>query len=106
VPVNKRFASRSPATPSINTATRTSPRTLGAGRLGHHGRRDPTNGLPDTTPGNPYLSDFTIRDSTRDNRTDSVGATLDFKLTPTTRSRFVSMDVDRRAAQSRTLSFS
>ena len=21
-----------------------------------------TNGLPDTTPGNPYLSDFTIRD--------------------------------------------
>ncbi len=40
-----------------------------------------TNGLPDTTPDKPYLSDFTLRDSTRDNRTSSLGFTADFKAT-------------------------
>ncbi|HUR56594.1 MAG TPA: carboxypeptidase regulatory-like domain-containing protein, partial [Opitutaceae bacterium] len=40
-----------------------------------------TNGLPDTTPDKPYLSDFAVRDSTRDNPTASLGTTLDFKLT-------------------------
>ncbi len=41
-----------------------------------------STGLPDTTPDKPYLSDFIIRDSTRDNRTASVGFTADFKATP------------------------
>ncbi len=41
-----------------------------------------TNGLPFTTADKPYLSDFALRDSTRDNRTASVAATLDFKVTP------------------------
>ncbi len=40
-----------------------------------------TTGLPDTTPDNPYLTDFALRDSTRDNRTYSVGLTADYKLT-------------------------
>ena len=40
-----------------------------------------TNGLPDTTPDRPYLSDFVVRDSTRDNPTVSLATTLDFKVT-------------------------
>ncbi|MEY2881961.1 MAG: hypothetical protein RLZZ15_4341, partial [Verrucomicrobiota bacterium] len=41
-----------------------------------------TNGLPFTTPDKPYLSDFVVRDSTRDNRTASMAFTADFKATP------------------------
>jgi TonB-dependent receptor len=36
--------------------------------------------LPDTTPDKPYLSDFAVRDSTRDNRTYSIGTTADYKV--------------------------
>lgn len=39
-----------------------------------------TNGLPDTTPDNPYLTDFAVRDSTRDNPTASAGLTADYKV--------------------------
>ncbi len=39
-----------------------------------------TTGLPDTTPDKPYLTDFAVRDSTRDNPTASASATLDFKV--------------------------
>lgn len=38
------------------------------------------NGLPDTTPDKPYLTDFAVRDSTRGNRADSAGLTMDYKL--------------------------
>jgi TonB-dependent receptor len=38
------------------------------------------NGRPDTTPDNPYLTDFALRDSTRGNRADSAGLTLDYRL--------------------------
>ncbi len=38
------------------------------------------NGLPDTTPDRPYLTDFALRDSTRGNRADSAGLTVDYKL--------------------------
>ncbi len=38
------------------------------------------NGRPDTTPANPYLTDFALRDSTRGNRADSAGLTMDYKL--------------------------
>ncbi len=41
-----------------------------------------TNGLPATTPDRPYLTDFAVRDSTRDNPTVSWATTLDFKATP------------------------
>lgn len=41
-----------------------------------------TTGLPDTTPDKPYLSNFAVRDSTRDNPTGSFGFTADFKVTP------------------------
>ena len=40
-----------------------------------------TTGLPFTTPDKPYLTDFVVRDSTRDNRTASTGFTADFKAT-------------------------
>ncbi|MBI5688541.1 MAG: TonB-dependent receptor [Verrucomicrobia bacterium] len=38
------------------------------------------NGRPDTTPDKPYLTDFALRDSTRGNRADSAGLTLDYRL--------------------------
>ncbi len=38
------------------------------------------NGLPDTTPDKPYLTDFVLRDSTRGNRADSAALTMDYKL--------------------------
>ena len=41
-----------------------------------------TNGLPDTTADKPYLTDFVVRDSTRDNPTASLGLTADFKASP------------------------
>jgi iron complex outermembrane receptor protein len=41
-----------------------------------------TTGLPATTPDKPYLTDFAVRDSTRGNRADSAGITLDYKVSP------------------------
>jgi TonB-dependent receptor len=43
-----------------------------------------TNGgtLPNTTPDNPYLTDFLIRDFPRQTRRTSAGVTLDYKLGP------------------------
>ncbi len=38
------------------------------------------NGRPDTTPDKPYLTDFALRDSTRGNRADSAGLTVDYKF--------------------------
>ncbi len=38
------------------------------------------NGRPDTTPDKPYLTDFALRDSTRGNRADSAGLTVDYKV--------------------------
>ncbi len=40
------------------------------------------NGRPDTTPDKPYLTDFALRDSTRGNRADSAGLTVDYKVSP------------------------
>ena len=39
-----------------------------------------TNGLPATTPDKPYLTDFALHDSTRGNRADSGGLTMDYKV--------------------------
>ena len=39
-----------------------------------------TNGLPDTTPDKPYLTNYAVRDGTKLTNRDSVGATIDFKL--------------------------
>lgn len=44
-----------------------------------------TNGFPATTPGNPYLTDYLIRDQPRQSRRSSASLTLDFKLTRTDR---------------------
>jgi hypothetical protein len=40
-----------------------------------------TTGLPATTPGNPYLTDYLIRDQPRQSRRSSAGLTFDYKLT-------------------------
>ena len=37
--------------------------------------------LPDTTPDKPYLTNYTVRDGTKLTTRDSLGATIDFKLT-------------------------
>ncbi|MEY2881361.1 MAG: hypothetical protein RLZZ15_3741, partial [Verrucomicrobiota bacterium] len=37
--------------------------------------------LPDTTPDKPYLTNYAVRDGTKLTNRDSLGATLDFKLT-------------------------
>jgi len=37
--------------------------------------------LPDTTPDKPYLTNYTVRDGTKLTNRDSLGATMDFKLT-------------------------
>ena len=36
--------------------------------------------LPDTTPDKPYLTNYTVRDGTKLTNRDSLGATMDFKL--------------------------
>ena len=38
------------------------------------------NGRPDTTPNKPYLTDASVVDSTRGNRADSAGLTVDYRL--------------------------
>ncbi len=81
VPVNKRFG----FTLSANNADQYSYEDVavmtwrGAGNATTVAA-NATNGLPATTPDNPYLTDFAVRDSTRDNRTDSVGMTADYKV--------------------------
>ena len=40
-----------------------------------------TNGLPDTTPDRPYLTNFAVRDGTKLTTRSSLGATVDYKLT-------------------------
>jgi len=37
--------------------------------------------LPDTTPDKPYLTNYTVRDGTKLTNRDSLGTTMDFKLT-------------------------
>lgn len=44
-----------------------------------------TNGLPATTPGNPYLTDYLIRDQPRQSRRSSAGVTLDYRINPANR---------------------
>jgi iron complex outermembrane recepter protein len=44
-----------------------------------------TNGLPATTPDNPYLSDYLIRDQPRQSRRSSASVTFDYKFSRTDR---------------------
>jgi len=39
-----------------------------------------TNGLPDTTPDKPYLTNFAVRDGTKYTTRSSLGTTIDYKL--------------------------
>ena len=83
-PVNKRFG----FTLSGGVSTNYSPQDniqmtwRGAGAV--------TNGaaFPDTTPDRPYLSQFLIQDAPKVTTRRSVGATVDFKLTPKDRVTF------------------
>ena len=44
-----------------------------------------TNGLPDTTPDKPYLTNFSVIDGARVTSRTSFGTTIDYKLTPNDR---------------------
>jgi iron complex outermembrane recepter protein len=76
VPVNQRFG--------FSLAMGTS--TQYSHQVGHtnvwRGVSAVTNGnaFPHTTPGRPYLSAYTVRDAPKESRRESLGATLDFKL--------------------------
>ena len=49
-----------------------------------------TNGgaFPNTTPGNPYLTDYTVRDTSSRSKKSTLGATVDYKLTGNDRLSF------------------
>jgi iron complex outermembrane recepter protein len=83
VPVNKRFG----FTISGNHVDQYSYEDVAASTWRGNGfattvAANATTGLPDTTPDKPYLTDFAVRDSTRGNRGDSAGLTMDYKLSP------------------------
>ncbi|MSU51483.1 MAG: TonB-dependent receptor [Opitutus sp.] len=76
VPVNKRFG--------FSVATGAS--TQYSHQVGHtnawRGVSAATNGaaFPSTVPGRPYLSAYTVQDAPKESSRDSLGVTLDFKL--------------------------
>ncbi|MEO6246523.1 MAG: carboxypeptidase regulatory-like domain-containing protein, partial [Opitutaceae bacterium] len=77
VPVNKRFGFSIAA--GASTQYSSQDRATNVWR----GNTAATNGaaFPDTVPGRPYLSAFTLQDSPKESDRDSLGITLDFKLT-------------------------
>jgi TonB-dependent receptor len=81
VPVNQRFG--------FSIATGAS--TQYSHQVGHtnvwRGSSAVTNGtaFPHTTPGRPYLSAYTLTDAPKESSRDSLGVTLDFKLSRTDR---------------------
>jgi TonB-dependent receptor len=83
-PVNDRFG----FTLSGGTSTQYQPSTFV--QTTWRGAAAATNGgtLPNTTPDQPYLSDFLVRDFPRQTRRASAGATLDYKLSPASRLAF------------------
>ncbi|PTX97674.1 TonB-dependent receptor [Opitutus sp. ER46] len=78
VPVNKRFGFTLSGGYSLQYTAQPSATSkwFGAGYA--------TNGtgLPDTTPDNPYMAEYVIRDSGKETERYSLGGTLDFKLSP------------------------
>ena len=46
------------------------------------------NNFPNTTPGRPYLSQFTLQDAPKESSRDSLGLTLDLRLSPRDRVAF------------------
>ena len=47
-----------------------------------------TNGLPDTTPDKPYLTNYSVRDGTKYTTRSSLGTTIDYKLSRNDRVAF------------------
>jgi TonB-dependent receptor len=47
-----------------------------------------TNGLPDTTPDKPYLTNFSVIDGARETSRTSAGLTMDYKISPNDRLSF------------------
>ncbi len=90
VPVNKRFG----FTLSANRSTQFAP--LAFAQTVWRGSAAATNNfvrtgdlqLVDTTPGNPYLTDYILRDGMKFTTRTSTSATLDFKLTRNDRLTF------------------
>lgn len=77
VPVNQRFG----FTVSANNSTQYSPQDYVL--MNWRGSSATTNGVafPHTTPDKPYLTDFSVRDDTKETGRTSFGASLDYKLT-------------------------
>ena len=84
VPVNKRFG----FTLSANHATQFSPQDFV--QLTWRGAGAATTGaaLPHTTPDQPYLSDFAVRDDLKETGRTSFGASVDYRLTDRDRLSF------------------
>jgi hypothetical protein len=84
VPVNKRFG----FTLSANHATQFSPQDFV--QLTWRGAGAATNGaaFPHTTPDQPYLSDFAVRDDLKETGRTSFGASVDYRLTDRDRLSF------------------
>ena len=83
-PVNERFG----FTLSGGTSTQFQPSTFV--QTTWRGAAAASNGgtLPTTTPDQPYLSDYLVRDFPRQTRRTSAGATVDYKPTPASRLSF------------------
>jgi len=81
VPVNKRFGFTFSASRSEQYQNSDG---LGTTWRGVSGATNGTT-LPDTTPDQPYLTDFTVRDGPRTESRSSFGGTLDYKFGPNDR---------------------
>jgi len=81
VPVNRRFGFTLSGNHSkLYTAQDNSSRTWRGSSAATTGATNGT-GYPDTTPDNPYLTEFVFRDSTKFGERSSVGGTVDLRLT-------------------------
>lgn len=83
-PVNKRFG----FTLSAGVSTNYSPQDNIQRTWRGTGTATNGNAFPHTTPDRPYLSGFVIQDAPKVTTRRSVGATVDFKLTPNDRVTF------------------
>jgi len=85
------LASRFPAATARNTRARTSSKTRGAASAARPPGLTATtnnNQYPDSTPDKPYLTDVLIHDSAKFSKRSSLGATVDYRLTPHDRVSF------------------
>jgi TonB-dependent receptor len=76
VPVNKNFGFTIAAGASTQYSSQDRATNVWRGA----GTATAPNNFPNTTPGRPYLSQFTLQDAPKESSRDSLGVTLDFRL--------------------------